>query len=292
MTASAPAIWGTTYLVTAQFLPPERPLLAAVLRSLPAGLLLLLIVRRLPSGGWWWKALVLGALNIGVFFAFLFVAAYRLPGGVAATIGAVQPLLVSVFAAWWISERLSMKKVALGAAGLGGVALLVLQSEARLDAVGVACALGGALAMAAGVVLSKKWGQPDTLLATTSWQLIGGGLILAPLALMIEGPIPESFTPANVLGYLYLGIVGTAVAYSLWFRGVYLMPAATTALLGLLSPLVAVGTGWIVLHENLAPGQLVGAAIVLATLIAAGASLRKKDGTAAAPALTERTEVK
>lgn len=95
LTALAPAIWGTTYVVTTEFLPPGRPLLAAVVRALPAGLALVVVTRRLPKGDWWWRALVLGALNIGAFFALLFVAAYRLPGGVAATIGAVQPLLAA-----------------------------------------------------------------------------------------------------------------------------------------------------------------------------------------------------
>lgn len=262
-------VWGTTYLVTTELLPAERPLLAALLRSLPAGLLLLLVVRRLPAGQWWWKSAVLGVLNIGVFFALLFVAAYRLPGGVAATVGAVQPLLVALFASRWIGEALTVRKLAAGAAGLVGVALLVLQAQARLDVLGVAAALGGALAMAAGVVLTKKWGAGGSLLAGTSWQLIGGGLFLLPLAALVEGP-PPSLTAANVAGYAYLGLVGTALAYVLWFRGLHRLPAAGTALLGLLSPLVATACGWLVVQQSLSIGQGIGAAIILGTLVAAG----------------------
>ena len=89
-------LWGTTYLVTTELLPPHRPLLAALLRALPAGLLLVAITRTLPRGSWWWRSLVLGTLNIGAFNALLFVGAYRLPGGVAATVGAIQPLLVAL----------------------------------------------------------------------------------------------------------------------------------------------------------------------------------------------------
>lgn len=84
LTALAPVTWGATYLVTTQFLPPDRPLLSGAIRALPMGLVALAITRTLPRGAWWWRAAVLGTLNIGAFVALLFVAAYRLPGVVAA----------------------------------------------------------------------------------------------------------------------------------------------------------------------------------------------------------------
>ncbi|MCG2601145.1 MAG: hypothetical protein KBO59_26975, partial [Achromobacter sp.] len=90
LTAAAPAIWGSTYVVTTLMLPQGYPLTVAMLRALPAGLLLLLAVRQLPHGIWWLRTAILGALNFSVFWALLFVAAYRLPGGVAATLGAVR----------------------------------------------------------------------------------------------------------------------------------------------------------------------------------------------------------
>jgi probable blue pigment (indigoidine) exporter len=122
--AFAPTVWGTTYLITSELLPAGRPLTAAVLRSLPAGLVLLVITRRLPRGVWLWRSVVLGALNIGVFLALLFVAAYRLPGGVAATITSMQPLLVTLLAWRLLSERLSARAIVLALAGIAGVALL------------------------------------------------------------------------------------------------------------------------------------------------------------------------
>jgi len=117
-TAIAPALWGTTYLVTTELLPPDRPLLAGVIRALPAGLLLMAVTRRLPRGSWWWRSFVLGGLNIGAFFALLFVAAYRLPGGVAATVGALQPLLVAVLSAGLLAQRMSLRTIL---AAIGGV---------------------------------------------------------------------------------------------------------------------------------------------------------------------------
>ena len=158
-TAVAPALWGTTYLTTTMLLPEDRPLLAATLRALPAGILLLVLSRRLPRGEWWWKSWVLGILNIGAFFALLFIAAYRLPGGVAAIVGGLQPLIIALLASRVLHERLTLRVIIAGCTGLLGVTLIVLQAQSRLDAIGLAAAIGGTLSMASGIVLSKKWGN-------------------------------------------------------------------------------------------------------------------------------------
>lgn len=265
-TALVPAVWGTTYAVTTELLPPGRPLLAAAVRALPAGVLLVAITRQLPTGSWWWRAVVLGFLNIGAFFALLFVAAYRLPGGVAAVVGAVQPLVVAVVAVPLLQQRLRPRTVLAGVAGLGGVALLVLRADARLDAVGVAAALAGACAMAAGVVLTKRWGSPAPALAVTGWQLVAGGVLLLPLALVVEGPPPPDLGVGDVVGFAYLSLVGTAAAYTVWFRGIQALPVTDVAMLGLLSPVVAATLGWAALGQSLSAGQVVGAGIVLAAL--------------------------
>lgn len=275
MTALAPAIWGTTYLVTSEFLPPDRPLLAAVVRALPAGLLLTALTRQLPSRDWWWRSLVLGTLNIGAFLALLFVAAYRLPGGVAATVGAIQPVLVACLSAGLLGERLRTATVVAGAAGVAGVSLLVLRADARLDALGVAAALGGAVVMATGVVLAKRWRSPVSPLATTGWQLIAGGLVLVPLLAVVEG-LPATITGTNVAGYAYLSIIGAAVAYPLWFRGIRALSPTNVTFLGLLSPLVATALGWLVLDQRLTAAQLAGGLLVLAAVIAPQLTKEKK----------------
>ncbi|TWD84836.1 putative blue pigment (indigoidine) exporter [Kribbella amoyensis] len=273
-TALAPALWGTTYLVTTELLPPGRPLLAGVLRALPAGLLLIAFTRRLPQGHWWWRAFVLGTLNIGAFFALLFVAAYRLPGGVAATVGAVQPLLVAVLSAGLLAQRMTLRTTLAAVAGVFGVSLLVLRADARLDAWGVAAALGGAVVMATGVVLSKRWTSPAPLLATTGWQLVAGGVVLLPVALLVEGGLPSSLTVGNVAGYAYLTLVGSALAYALWFRGLRSLPPTNVTFLGLLSPVVATALGWLALDQRLTAVQILGGLIVLVALVTA--QTRKK----------------
>ncbi|WP_441246162.1 EamA family transporter [Kitasatospora sp. McL0602] len=269
LTALAPLVWGSTYAVTAEYLPPDRPLLAATVRALPAGVALLVVGRRLPEGAWWWRTAVLGGLNIGVFFALLFIAAYRLPGGVAAVLGAVQPLIATGLAWPLLGERAGARRVAAGVAGVLGVALVVLRAGARLDTLGVLAGLAGAVCMAAGTVLSKRWGRPEGVgpLAMTGWQLTAGGLMLLPVALFVEGALPV-LTGTNLLGYLYLAVVNTAVAYWFWLRGIERLPAGSVAFLALLSPLSAAVIGWAALGQALSPLQLLGVAVALGSTVA------------------------
>ncbi len=266
VTALTPAVWGTTYAVTTEVLPPDRPLLAGALRALPAGLLLLAVTRRLPTGDWWWRTAVLGTLNIGAFFALLFVSAYRLPGGVAAVLGAVQPLLVAGLSVLLLGVRVPTRTVLAGVAGVLGVGMTVLTAQAQLDPVGVLAGIAGTASMGLGVVLTKRWGAPVPLLAMTAWQLLAGGAVLLPVALSTDC-LPPTLTAAHLGGYAYLSLVGGALAYAVWFRGLARLPAASVSLLALLSPVVATLLGWWALDQRLAPLQVAGMVVALAALL-------------------------
>ena len=262
LTALAPLIWGSTYVVTTEFLPPDVPLLSAALRTLPVGLLMLLWLRQLPDRGWWGKIFLLGFLNIGVFQALLFVAAYRLPGGVAATVGAIQPLVVVILSWAVLGARTSWLSWIAAVSGMLGVALLVLGPAAKLDGLGIIAAAGGALAMACGTLLTKKWQPPVNALVLTSWQLSVGGLFLLPLALSVES-LPQSINLTQVLGYLWLGLIGTGLTYVFWLRGVMRMSANAVTGFSLLSPLSATVLGLVVLDQQLSWLQSVGMVLVL-----------------------------
>ncbi|MGN6775796.1 EamA family transporter [Rhizobium sp.] len=265
LTAIAPAIWGSTYLVTTQLLPAGYPLTVAMLRALPAGLLLLLIVRRLPHGVWWLKSLVLGALNFSIFWWLLFISAYRLPGGVAATVGAVQPLIVIVLARLLLGSSIRSLSIVAAIAGIGGVALLILTPNATLDPIGIIAGIGGAFSMAAGTVLSRRWRPDVSPLTFTAWQLTAGGVLLLPVALLLEPPLPH-LTGANILGFAYLGLIGAALTYILWFRGLSRLEPSVVSPLGFLSPTTAVILGWVVLGQQLSPMQMFGIVVVLASV--------------------------
>ena len=267
LTAFAPAAWGTTYLVTERLLPPDRPLFSAVLRALPTGLVLLAAARRLPSGEWWWRALLLGVCNIGLFFPLLFLAAYRLPGGLASTLQATSPLAVMALAALVIGERAGVARIAAAGIGIAGVGLLVLRSPGELDTLGLIGAFGSVAVSALGFVLIKRWTPPVDMLTLVSWQLVAGGLVLLPVSLLVEGAPPHLGMHAAG-GYLWLMVAGTGLAYWCWFTGLRAMPAGAVSLVGLINPVVGTVLGVAVAGETFGWIQASGMVLVLGGVVA------------------------
>ena len=265
LAALAPMVWGSTYIVATEFLPGFSPMTVAMLRALPAGLLLLLIGRRLPTGIWWLRAFVLGGLNIAFFLTMLFIAAYRLPGGVAATVAASQPLIAVFLARPVLNDAIRPHSVLAAVVGAAGVALLVLAPGAALDPVGVGAGLAGAFAMALGNALTRRWRPPVPMLTATGWQLTAGGLLLVPLVLWAAPPMP-AFSVRNGVGLAWLSLIGAALTYVLWFRGVARLQPAAASILLLLSPVTAVLLGWVFLGQSLAPLQVAGGVTVVASI--------------------------
>jgi probable blue pigment (indigoidine) exporter len=262
-------LWGSNYWIATELLPVNRPLLAASARALPAGaLLLLLAARELPPPGWRLRIATLSVLNVGLFFVLLFIAAERLPGGVAAAAGAVGPIVVLLLGWPVLGLRPTWIGLATGALGVVGVAALVLGPAASLDAIGVAAAIGCAGSMATATVLGRRWGSPPlSIVSLTAWQLTIGGILVAPFVLVFEG-LPATPTARDLAGFAVMGLFGTALAYGLWIRGVTALPASSMQFLALLSPAVATAIGWAALGQSLSPVQLGGAALVLVAVVA------------------------
>lgn len=130
------------------------------MRVLPAGIALLIWSRRFPQRGEWAKLIVTGILNIGAFQALLFIAAYRLPGGLAAVIGAIQPLLVMLLA-WCVDRQRSPWLAVFSAiAGILGMAMLLLSPHTVLDPLGIGAAFLGAISGAGHLALPALGALP------------------------------------------------------------------------------------------------------------------------------------
>jgi probable blue pigment (indigoidine) exporter len=279
-TVLAPIAWGTTYVTVTELLPSGRPMFVAAMRVVPAGLVLLIVgtvtSRWRPRGAEWWRTAVLAGFNFAAFFPLLIVAVYRLPGGVAAAVGGLQPLLVSVMSWAVIRRRPSPRELAVGVGAALGVALVVMRPNAHVDMVGILAAVAANVSFSVGVVLTKRFPAPVHRLAATGWQLVLGGIVLLPLSLMVDGA-PSSVSVRNLIGFTHLGLVGTALAFVLWFRGIERLPTAAPPLLGLAAPVTGAVLGWVVLGQSLSPVQLIGFVITIGA-ITYGAVLAPEPG--------------
>lgn len=281
--AVAPIVWGTTYVVTTQLLPAAHPMTASVLRALPAGLLLLAMRPGMPPRGWRLRTAVLGMLNIGCFFPLLFIAAYRLPGGLASVVGALQPLIIIALTLMLRWGRPSLAHLLWGIVALVGVSLVSVTGGASFDLLGFAASVLGTVSMASGILLTRRWGTPPNThpLNSTAWQLIVGGAAIIPLIPVFDRG-PWEPTVGGLAGYAWLTFIGGALAYSLWFQGARTLAPSGIALLGVLSPVTAAVLGWVVLGQALTLVQIVGFVVAL------GGSL----GGQLTPAYRPRTALK
>lgn len=267
LTMLTPMLWGSTYIIASVLIPLQRPVFVALMRAFPIGLIMILWYRKLPKGIWILKSLILGSLNIGIFFLFLFIAAYRLPGGIASMVGSVQPVFVILFSWIFLKEKPALRSYAAIVMMVAGLALLLFKQQMTIDIWGVTAALCGAEVMALGVVLTKYWGKPEGVsqMVFTSWQLFFGSLILIPAVFIMEGSIP-ALTPVNIAGIIILGVVNTGIAYYLWFRGIEILSPVRVSLLSPVNPLTAFLLGYVVLGQSISFIQIVGVAVIIASI--------------------------
>lgn len=261
VTAIAPVAWGATYYVTQQFLPADHPMYGAAIRALPAGLLLLLVRRRLPRGSWWWKSAVLGTLNMGAFFALVYLAAQTLPTSVASTIMATSPMVMMLFAWAALSERPRVAHLAGACVGIAGVGLMLLEDMGAAGLTGILASVSAMTMSSLGYVLAKRWSGDVDVFSLTSWQLIAGGAALVPVAVVIEGAPPPLDGPA-LLGFGYVTVIATALAFAAWFAGLRHLSAGTVGLIGLLNPVTGVLLGTVLADETLTGRQVFGLVLV------------------------------
>ncbi len=267
MTAIAPVAWGSTYFVTRHLLPPDAALWGAVIRCLPAGLLVLLVTRRLPRGAWWWRSFVLGVLTVGGLNVLVYVAAQRLATSLAATIMSTSAAALLVLSWMMLRQRPTLRAAGGAVLGIVGVIVMLQPGGGDADGWGIAASVVAMLSSSLGFVLTKRWGADVPPLTMTAWQLIAGSLVVMPVAIIVEGAPPALDAPA-LLGFAYIILVATAVAYAAWFTGLARLPGAVVGVIGLLNPVTGVLLGVVVAHEPFGPAQLVGLLLVVVGVLA------------------------
>lgn len=259
--------WGATFSAVKVGLESAPPVLFAGLRALLGGAVMAVLAWRrtgLPALAGQGRAYtLLTALNVLLFFGLQTVAIGLLPSGLAAVLVYLQPVLVGLLAWWLLEEPMTTAKVLGLLVGFGGI--LVVSGGAfsgHVSATGVALAVASALAWALGTIVFKATdGRVDPWWAVALPFLVGGAL-LTLVGLVVEGP-DLTWSPRFAVALVFAGLVGTALAWSLWFGLVAAGEAGRAASYIFFVPLVGVAVGVVLLGETLTASLLAGAALVV-----------------------------
>ena len=275
------AIWGSTWSVIRIGLTGIPPLTGVALRFALAGLLLwgfalALGLRgprlRAPMALWWTH----GLLTFGVSYGLVYWAEQWVPSGLAAVLFATFPLFVALLAHFLLpGERLRPAAAGGLALGFAGVAVVFSEDFAALGGHRVAFAsavmLIAPVASAVAQVAIKKWWAQVHPVPLNAGAMVLAGAVMGLLAALVERGRPVSFSQAAVGALLYLTLLGTAVAFSLYIWLLRYMSATRLSLTAYAIPVVAMAVGALLFREPVTPRVVTGAALVIAgTVLASG----------------------
>ena len=273
---AVPAIWGGTFIagrVLALALPAA---VGSLLRYVVAVAALLVAARWLEGGlprltrrqvaG----TLLLGATGIFAYNLFFLGALARLPASRTSLIIALNPVVTIAAASLLMGERLSPRRWLGVAVALAGVWIVVSRGDVLgsvTGAVGLGELLmfGGVCSWAAYTLIGRRVLAGLSPLAATTWAALWGTALLALAAAPDLAALRlEDLTAPVVLSVLYLGVLGTSVAFVWYYQAVQRLGAARTVIFNNLVPVFGASFGVLLLGEPLLPSMLLGGAVAIA----------------------------
>lgn len=265
-------LWGAIFLFIALALREMTPLWLVFFRVAPAAAALWLVAwmrgERAPRGAAAWGAfLVMGLLNNLIPFGLITWGQQAVESGLASILnGATAVFGILVAAALLRDERLTARRLAGALLGLAGVAAIVgpeALSGFDLRSLGQIAILGAALSYAFAGVWAKTQMKGLSPLVSAAGMLTASSLLALPAALLLEGPPPAPERPLTFAALAYISLAGTAGAYLLYYRVLAAAGSGNLMLVTIVMPPISVALGALVLGERLAPGVLLGAALIL-----------------------------
>lgn len=268
LTALLVLSWGSTFAAVKIGLDAAPPLLFAGLRALIGGAVMTTAAAlsgsrpQLRAHGPVY--LLLALANVVVFFGLQTLAIMLLPSGLAAVLIYLQPVLVGLLARPLLGEPLSLGKLAGLLLGFGGiVAVSTGAFQGHASGLGIGYAVSAALAWALGTVYFKHAAHRVPALWAVGLPFLVGGTVLTVVGLAVEGG-GISWDGRFVAALCYSSLVGTALAWFLWFGLVSSGQASKAATYIFFVPLVSLVIGAFWLGESLSASLLVGAGLVVA----------------------------
>ena len=283
-------IWGSTWLFIKLGLQDLPPLTFAGIRFVIAASIIftMIFVRRIPlpnkSRDWIFLAIT-GVLSFSLNYGLVFWGEQYISSGLAALLQSMLPLFGLIIAHFYLpGERMTVPRIAGVMLGVFGVAVIFsnqLQASGPRALWGSAALVLSAFCAAYANVLVKTYGlnlQPSVLAAG---QMLFGLVPLLLIGIPLEGnPLHYHWTPIAVLSLFYLAIVGTVIAFLLYYWLIHNMDVTKTMLIALVTPVAAVVLGILVLKEEMHWRTLIGGAMIISGL---GLIVARRDKTIAAP---------
>lgn len=266
-------IWGSTWLFIKLGLEDLPPFTFAGIRFVIACAILFTLIRvrrlSLPRTGRDWLLLAItGILAFGLNYGLLFWGEQYISSGLAALLQATIPAFGLVFAHFHLpAERLSWARIGSVVLGVCGVAVVFsnqLAVAGRQALAGCVALVLSSVFAAYSNVLVKTYGTKLDPAILAGGQMLFGMLLLLSVGLPLEGnPLNFRWTPMALLALLYLAVVGSVIAFLLYYWLVLNMDVTKSMLIALVTPVVAVVLGMIVLDEEIGWRTLIGGAMIM-----------------------------
>jgi drug/metabolite transporter (DMT)-like permease len=279
-------LWGTAMVVMKALLPQTSPMFMAAIRLIPAGVLLILgaayFGREQPKSWQAWLWISLFALVDGTMFqGFLAQGLVRTNAGLGSLLIDSQPLAVAVLAAILYKERIGIGATLGLFVGVVGIGLIGLPSElmaallagdfatvleAGVFTLGEWFMLGASLSMAIGTILIRPVVRYADPVMATGWHMIIGGLPLLLISNQFEQNQWQDLSAWGWLGMAYMAIMGSAIAYGLFFFFASSGSLTTLSALTFSTPVFALMFSSLFLGENLTLAQWLGVILTLSSI--------------------------
>ncbi len=216
----------------------------------------------------------LGLLNPGAAYALSLLGLTYITASLSVLLWALEPLMILALAGLFLRERITPIFVVLSLIAVAGMVLIIYDpSSTSGQWIGVALTVAGIACCAVYSVVTRRW-IPD---AKETGQVVfaqqGHALVLALILVLVVASaggqlVPATLTPLGLASAIGSGVLYYAGAYWFYLGALRRVPASLAALSFYLIPIVGVTAGALLLGERLDPRQWVGAAIVLASILA------------------------
>src|SRR5580765_3943659 len=266
-------MWGSSYLFIKIGVDNGLTPLTLVMLRLFFGLLLLATVVRIAGeplpreAKTYGHLIVMASINIVVPFSLITWAERSVDSALAATLNAAVPLFVIVVAALFLrAERITANRVAGLIVGFIGVAILVGFNPATLTRgsfSGDIALSGSTISYAFGAVYARRNIHGLRPMIPAIFQVGFGLLIVSVLAFVFENPLATQFTPASLFSVIWLGLLGSGLAYLVFFRLLGRWGATRTSMVAYLLPLYGIVLGALVRNEPVDGTMILGTALIV-----------------------------